>query len=342
MKILNVAVTAVLGAGLVFSGVTPAVSLERSNNVSSQDSVSFDKDLEKNFSADNVSSDSAVFSVDARSNTVTNVADNNAFADLLKTGANPNYKMKALKLADNSTRPVGVKTKIEINNIRYGYSRKVYVQQYVSSKKKWVSVSSKTTPKGNNNEWSVMRTTIDIPAFSTKSKGGTISYRVYFPKTSKYTSYTSSTMKVKYVNPRFYAGYKKTLYNDMKSSSMCPNIIIHTKKSLSRNAAGRAWFGQYKIEAVTGLKGKYRKRVSVHECAHIKSGVSYKNDIAKLYKDSNKLFKLKSNSSLGVEYLADCMSFAKMGKSYIPGYKKKCSSYQISKAKRVWSGKKIY
>lgn len=129
----------------------------------------------------------------------------------------------------------------------------------------------------------------------------------------------------------------------MKGKGMCPNIIISVGK-LKKGIAGTATFGkQYKIKIVSGLKGKYRKRVSVHECAHVRSDAVYGGSWSKMYKDSNRLFKIKNKkSSLGAEYLADCMSFAKMGKSYIPGYKKSCSSYQIKKAKRIWAGKKLY
>lgn len=345
MKMMNIVTAALVGSGLLLSGFAP---VDKPNTEISSAKVSNVSDVAESLSNGNEivaqSSDAVNESVvfDVVSGQVGSVNGENAVGNLNKTKPHPGYKGKTVYVSGVTTRPVGVKTEVRVINILYTYNRTMKVQQYVSSKKKWVTVASKKTPKRNPNTSYALSTTINIPKFSTKSKGGTVSYRVNFPKTKTETAYTSKTFKVKYINPRFYTGYKKTLYNDMKSSSMCPNIIIYTKKSLSRNAAGRAWFGQYKIEAVTGLKGKYRKRVSVHECAHIKSGISYNEDISRLIKDSNKLFRLSKNSNKGIEYLADCMSFAKMGKSYIPGYKKSCSSYQISKAKRVWSGKKIY
>lgn len=333
MKIMNIVVTAVVSSGFLFSGVLPANATDSS--VKDNEVNSFEQQ------SDYVSPDDSIIVVDGVSGDVKTLA-NSSFSSLEKTEPNPYISSNNFYVdASSTTRPVGVKTSVRVNNILYGHNRKMEVQQYVSAKKKWVKVASKTTPKGQNNGWNGMQTTVNIPGFTTKSKGGKVSYRIYFPKTKSYTSYKSKTMKLNYVNPRFYKGYKKTIYNDIKKSDMCPNVIIDTGY-IGKNVAGRAWFGTYKMKVANGFKGKYRQRVSVHECAHLKSGVSYKENISNLKKESNKLFKLNKNSSKGIEYLADCMSFAKMGKTYIPGYKKSCSSYQIKKAKRVWAGKEIY
>lgn len=330
MKIMNIVVTAVVSSGFLFSGVLPASATD-----------SFVKDNEVNSfeqQSDAVSPDDPIIVVDGVSGESKIVLNNN-FGNLYKTKPYSGYENKSLYVSGVTTKPVGIKTKVVFQNMLYSFNRTMKVQKYNYKKKSWSTVVSKKTPKITNN--SLLHTSITIPALSKKSKSQKISYRIYLPKTSAATSYKSKTFKINYVNPRFYKGYKKTIYNDIKKSDMCPNVVIDTGY-IGKNTAGRAWFGTYKMKVANGFKGKYRQRVSVHECAHLKSGVSYKNNISNLRKESNKLFKLSKNSSKGVEYLADCMSFAKMGKAYIPGYKKSCSSYQIKKAKRVWAGKEIY
>jgi len=333
MKILNFTVAAIVGTSFLLSGVAPANS-DTVNQLNKNNTV---KSITQIDSLNTFKDDSDII-VDGSSGDV-KVISNGNFGNLDKTKPYKGYENKSLYVSGENKRPVGIKTKVRFQNMLYSFDRTMKVQKYNSKKKTWTTVVSKKTPKMKNN--SLLHTDITIPALSKKSKSQKIAYRIYLPKTKTATSYTSKKFSINYVNPRFYKGYKKTIYNDIKKADMCPNVVIETGY-IGKNIAGRAWFGTYKMKVVNGLKGKYRQRVSVHECAHLKSGVSYKEDISKLRKESNKLFKLNKNSNMGVEYLADCMSFAKMGKRYIPGYKKFCSSSQIKKAKRVWAGKKIY
>lgn len=231
--------------------------------------------------------------------------------------------------------PTHISLKFSIMNIYKSPNRNFWVQQYDSKKKKWVnSTGARKSDKGGY--WSSVN--LSLPRVTTQ---GTTSYRVYSPDTATMKAYTSHTFKVKRIDPRKYTGEFKKMYKYMKA--YCPNTYF-IKSKPNRYYAGRAEYGLYQIEFATPpyYTNEQKRALALHECAHLVQGKTFPN-YNEMVRKSNALMGLsQKKGSLGLEKLADCMTFVKGVNPKHGGYiRGGCSTKQNNAARKVWAGKKF-
>lgn len=154
----------------------------------------------------------------------------------------------------------------------------------------------------------------------------------YVVDASRYQrAFTSAVTTVSFQNPAQYSGYKLQSYNFMKA--FCPRQIIELKSP----GFSYAWSPSHKIQMATGMKGASLKYVSLHECAHIRQFVLYKDDTTALANRMNQIY----GGQNGLEQAADCMAL-RMGAdpAYSGYYTKDCKGARGTAAAALLAGKK--
>lgn len=194
------------------------------------------------------------------------------------------------------------------------YTDKLTAQLERYDGKKWAKVSSLVTNK------SQYQYSFKLPKGTTKSKDGTVKYRVTIPASTYYETVTSQTINVRWENPNFYKGTQKTAYG--YTAKQCPAVLVRMDAGLNKQGRwGQASLSYKEVKyykLYTKIPAKYLKTVALHECSHFyqfATAINANNKGWDAYKAAaNKLMGTKGD--LGMERVNECMSATWGGHNY--------------------------